>query len=67
MAISLAAEPLTHLWTFPLTNTLLMALFVSAALLIVSFLARRSFNVGGTLVPSGIGNAVEAVVDGLLS
>lgn len=67
MNISLAAEPLAHLGTFPLTNTLIMALLVSGAILSVVLLARRSFNVGGALVPVGIGNAIEGVVEGLLN
>ncbi len=67
MNISLAAEPLAHIGTFPLTNTLIMAVFVSIGLLAVSLLARRSFNVGGSLVPVGVGNAIEAVVEGLLN
>jgi len=63
MAISLAAEPLFHIGRFAVTNTLLMAWLVIGGLLALTLIARRRF----ALVPSGIGNAVEAVVDGLLS
>lgn len=59
MNISLAAEPLFHLGTFPVTNTLLMAWLVIAALLVLVLVARRRL----LLVPVGIGNAVEVVVE----
>lgn len=63
MNISLAAEPLFHIGTFPVTNTLIMSWIIIAGLLALVLIARRQF----ALVPSGIGNAVEAVVEGLLS
>jgi len=63
MNISLAAEPLFHIGTFPVTNTLVMSWSIIAGLLALVLAGRRRF----ALVPSGIGNAVEAVVDGLLS
>lgn len=63
MAISLAAEPLLHIGTFPVTNTLFMAWGVIAVILLVVLAARRQF----ALAPvPGIGDAIEAVVDGLL-
>lgn len=63
MTISLAAEPLLHIGTFPVTNTLLMAWGVIGALLVVVLTARRRF----ALIPTaGIGNAMETVVEGLL-
>lgn len=63
MNISLAAEPLFHIGTFPVTNTLIMSWCIIVGLLALVLIARRQF----ALVPSGIGNAVEAVVEGLLS
>ncbi|MBI4449453.1 F0F1 ATP synthase subunit A [Candidatus Uhrbacteria bacterium] len=63
MNISLAAEALFHIGTFPVTNTLIMSWIIIAGLLALVLVARRRF----ALVPSGIGHAVEAVVDGLLS
>lgn len=63
MNISLAAEPLFHIGTFPVTNTLIMSWCIIVGLLALVLIARRQF----ALVPSGIGNAVEAVVEGLLA
>ena len=62
MNISLAAEPLFHIGTFPFTNTLLMAWVVIAALSAIAVITRRRLAV----VPSGVGNAMEAVVEGVL-
>ncbi len=64
MNISLAAEPLFHLGTFPVTNTLIMAWGVIVGLIAVALVARRQFVLGG--VPSGVGNVLEAVVEWML-
>ena len=64
MNISLAAESLFHIGTFPITNTLIMSWAVIAVLVVVALLARRSLGTGG--VPKGIGNAFEAVIEALL-
>jgi F-type H+-transporting ATPase subunit a len=63
MNISLAAEPLLHFGTFPITNTLIMAMLVSGVLLLLTALARHQLQ----LIPAGVGNAVEGVVEGLLN
>ncbi|MBI4142940.1 F0F1 ATP synthase subunit A [Candidatus Uhrbacteria bacterium] len=65
MNISLAAEPLFHLGTFPITNTLVMAWGVIVALIAIALVARRQFAFGG--VPSGVGNVLEAVIEWMLN
>lgn len=62
MNISLAAEPLFHIGTFPVTNTLLVTWAVILFMLAIAFLASRSLRE----VPGRLQNAVEAVIDGLV-
>lgn len=63
MNISLAAEPLFLLGTFPVTNTLVMAMLVSAVLMVLGVIAGRRV----ALLPAGgIAHGMEAAVDGLL-
>ncbi|MFH1098464.1 MAG: F0F1 ATP synthase subunit A [Candidatus Uhrbacteria bacterium] len=61
MEISLAAESLFHIGSFPVTNTLVMAGGVSALILALVARARRGF----ALIPHGMANALEAVVEAL--
>lgn len=63
MNISLAAEPLFFIGTFPFTNTLLMAWLVIAGLLAFVLIGRRRL----ALVPAGVGNVIESIVEGLLN
>lgn len=62
MNISLAAEPLFHIGTFPVTNTLLVTWAVILLMLAIAFLTSRSLKE----VPGRLQNAVEAVIDGLV-
>jgi len=63
MNISLAAEPIFHIGSFPVTNTLMVSWVVLAALVVLSVAVRRSMRV----VPAGIHNAAEAVIEFLLN
>lgn len=64
MNISLAAEPIFHIGTFPVTNTLL----VSWVLLAFIFLVVGIFNIKGLkAIPRGLQNLVEAVIEALLN
>lgn len=62
MNISLAAEPLFHIGSFPVTNTLLVAWVIILFLFSIAFILRRP-----KLVPTGLQNAVEAGVEALLN
>lgn len=62
MNISLAAEPIFHIGTFPITNTLLVAWVVILFLIIIAFLTRRQL----TVVPRGLQNVIEVIFDAML-
>lgn len=62
-AISLAAEKIGSLFGFPITNSLLASWVVVAALAAVGLLVRRRV----ALVPRGLQNGVEAVLEFLLN
>ncbi|OGL75078.1 ATP synthase F0 subunit A [Candidatus Uhrbacteria bacterium RIFCSPHIGHO2_12_FULL_47_11] len=59
MNISLAAEPLFHIGTFPFTNTLIMAWVVIAVILLLVFLIRRKFS----MIPKGLQNFFESIFE----
>lgn len=59
MNISLAAETLFHIGTFPVTNTLMMAWLVIALLLITVILIRKNFS----RVPKGLQNLLETIFE----
>jgi F-type H+-transporting ATPase subunit a len=61
-AIEIKAEQLWKIGFFPITNTLLTSWIVVLFLIGLAYLATRRME----LVPSGLQNAVEAVVEGLL-
>lgn len=61
MNISIAAEPLFWIGGFPMTNAFVMTLMVSVLVAAVSLAARRRL----TLVPGGLQNVAEALVEGL--
>ena len=63
MNISLAAEPIFYIGTFPVTNTLIVSWFIVAFLIIMAFLTQRKLKE----VPSGLQNVVESVMDGALT
>ncbi len=60
--VPLAAEPIFHIAKFPVTNTMLNAWLATIFFVIVAFVASRRTS----LVPKGIHNFFEAIVDGLL-
>ncbi|MBI3956860.1 MAG: F0F1 ATP synthase subunit A [Candidatus Kerfeldbacteria bacterium] len=62
LSISLAAEPIAHLGSFPITNTLLASWIAVAVLLVLAFAIRRRV----AAVPSGVQNVSESVIEGAL-
>lgn len=63
MEISIAAEPITHLGSFPITNTLLMTWLIMGGLTLVSITATRRLRA----VPGKGQNILEIVIEGLMS
>lgn len=63
MEISLAAEPLFHLGTLPITNTLVMSWLVVVLLAALGFIVGRKVQA----VPRGLQNIFEAFLETLLS
>lgn len=63
MEISLAAEKIFHIGSFPVTNAMLMSWFASALLIILALLASRSM----MLIPKGIQNFFEMIVEFLFN
>src|SRR3989344_232907 len=62
MEISIAAEKLFSIGSFPVTNAFLVGFLVSVSLMLVSvFVSRRL-----TLVPRGVQNVLELIFEGLL-
>ncbi len=62
MNISLAAEPIFHIGSFPVTNTLLTAWIAMAVLILLAALLRRSL----ADVPKGLQNVAEAILEAIL-
>lgn len=62
MNISLAAEPIFHLGSFPVTNTLLVAWVVIAFLLVIAVITKKRL----ATIPRGIQNVVEVVFEAML-
>jgi len=62
MHISLAAEHIFTIFGMPITNTLLMSWIAMAVLILVSVLATRKLK----LIPKGIQNFVEAIIEFIL-
>ncbi|MFA5872009.1 MAG: F0F1 ATP synthase subunit A [Parcubacteria group bacterium] len=63
MNISIAAETIFRIGTFPVTNTLLMTLVISLIIIIASFILKSRIR----LVPRGFQNLVETVFEALLN
>ena len=63
MKISLAAEPIFHIGSFAVTNTLLMSWVIIAFLFAITFLLRKKL----FAVPRGLQNIVELGVEKLLN
>ncbi|MFA4873346.1 MAG: F0F1 ATP synthase subunit A [Patescibacteria group bacterium] len=61
MNISIAAEALFYWGTFPVTNTLLVALAISLLLISIAFLGTRRLRE----VPHGLQNVLEAILEGM--
>lgn len=61
MEVSIAAESLFHIGSFPVTNTLVMTLAVSVLVMTLAFLLKGKLQ----LVPRGLQNGAEAVIEGL--
>ncbi len=62
MAISLRAEDIFHIGNFPVTNSVLLALIAFVVLVVFAIILRR----GLKMVPGGVQNIVETIVDGAL-
>lgn len=60
--IPLAAEPLFHVGSVPVTNSMLNAWVATVFFVLVAFVASRR----KSIVPKGIHNVIEAVIAGLL-
>ncbi len=56
---ALAAEPLFHISTFPVTNSMLNAWIAAGFFVLVAFIASRR---KGALIPRGVHNLIEAVI-----
>jgi len=62
MNISLAAEPLFHLGSFPVTNTLVVGWVVTLTLIVFAVLVRKNMRT----VPTGMQNVAEAIIEALI-
>jgi F-type H+-transporting ATPase subunit a len=62
MNISIAAEPIFHISSFPVTNTILVTLCISLIIIIASVILRSRVN----LIPRGFQNIVESILEALL-
>ena len=62
MQISLRAEDIFHIGNFPVTNSILLAFIALIVLVIFALILRR----GLKIVPGGIQNIAEVILDGAL-
>lgn len=63
MEISLAAEPLFHIGTFIVTNTLIMSLVLSCIIIIAAIITKSRLK----LIPKGFQNIIEYVLEAFLN
>jgi F-type H+-transporting ATPase subunit a len=63
MEISLAAETIFHIGSFPVTNAMLMSWFASVILIVLALFASRTM----AMVPRGIQNFFEMIVEFLFN
>jgi F-type H+-transporting ATPase subunit a len=63
MNISISAEPLFHILSFPVTNTVLVTLCISLLIIAVSYILKSRIS----LIPRGFQNVVESVLEALLN
>jgi len=61
MEISLAAEKIAHLGSFPITNSMLTSWIGAAILIVIAFLATRKMK----LIPTGLQNTFEFIIEAL--
>jgi F-type H+-transporting ATPase subunit a len=61
--VSLAAEPIFHIGSFPVTNTLLVTLFLSLLIIFFTFVLRKKMQ----LVPKGFQNIMEYMLEAFLN
>lgn len=63
MNISIAAETLFHIFSFPVTNTLVVTLCISLLIIVGSLILKKRIS----LVPRGFQNIVESILEALLN
>jgi len=63
MNISIAAEPIFHIGSFPVTNTILMTFCISLIIIIASYILKSRIS----LIPRGFQNVAETVLEALLN
>ncbi len=63
MNISIAAEPLFYISSFPVTNTIIVTLFVSLLIIAASAILQSRVR----LIPKGFQNVVESILEALLN
>jgi F-type H+-transporting ATPase subunit a len=63
MNISIAAEPIFHIFSFPVTNTIIVTFFISLIIIAGSAILKSRVH----LIPRGFQNIVEAVLEALLN
>ncbi len=63
MNISIAPEAIFHIGSFPVTNTIIVTLFLSLLIIIGSYVLKSRIR----LVPRGFQNVVESVLEALLN
>ena len=63
MNISIAAEPLFFIGSFPITNTIVVTLAISLIIIVASFILKSRLR----LIPRGFQNVVESVLEALLN
>jgi F-type H+-transporting ATPase subunit a len=63
MEISIAAEPIFHIGSFPVTNTLLVAVFITFIVFIASYIFKNNLK----KVPRGFQNVIEYAMEAFLN
>ncbi len=63
MNISIAAESLFHIGSFPVTNTIVVTFCISLIIIVASYILKNRIS----LVPKGFQNIVESVLEALLN
>lgn len=63
MNISIAAEPIFHIFSFPVTNTIIVTFCISLIIIVAAAILKSRIR----LVPRGFQNVVESVLEALLN